>query len=140
VGMLKALGLWHADRATRAARLASMRDEFERAICAGWPGAKVLGADAVRLPHTSNIAFVGLDRQALFIALDQEGVACSTGSVWASGSSEASPSLIAMGCEEAVFSSALRFSFAVTTTAAEVDEATRRILKVCNHLRRQKVG
>jgi cysteine desulfurase len=92
------------------------------------------------LPHTSQIAFVGLDRQALFIALDQAGVACSTGSACASGSSEPSPSLIAMGCEEAVFSSALRFSFGATTTAAEVDESTRRILNVCNDLRRRKEG
>ena len=76
-----------------------LRDRFERAIRAGWPAAVVIGADAPRLPHTSNIAFVGLDRQALFIALDQAGVACSTGSACASGSSEPSPALVAMGCE-----------------------------------------
>ncbi len=96
-------------------------------------------ASADRLPHTSNIAFVGLDRQALFIALDQAGVACSTGSACASGSSEPSPVHIAMGCEPAVISSALRFSFGVTTTAADVDEAARRILNVCNDLRRLEI-
>ena len=115
-----------------------LRDRFERAILAGWPAAVVIGADAERLPHTSNIAFVGLDRQALFMALDQAGVACSTGSACASGSSEPSPVLLAMGCDEAVFDSALRFSFGATTTAAEVDEAARRILRCCNDLRRQK--
>ena len=96
---------------------------FERTICSGWPDAIVIGPDAPRLPHTSNIAFVGLDRQALFIALDQAGVACSTGSACASGSSEPSPALLAMGLDEAVISSALRFSFGATTTAAEVAEA-----------------
>jgi cysteine desulfurase len=138
VGMLTALELWHAEQEQRRLRLTALRDEFERAILALWPEAIVVGADSPRLPHTSNIAFVGLDRQALFIAFDQAGVACSTGSACASGSSEPSPALVAMGLDEAVFSSALRFSFGATTTAAEVAESSRRILKVCNDLRRRK--
>ena len=40
------------------------------------------------------------------------------------------------GLDPAVISSALRFSFGVTTTADEVEEAASRILKVCNGLRR----
>ncbi len=140
VGMLTALELWHAEQDARRLRLTALRDEFEGTIRAGWPEAIVLGAASPRLPHTSNIAFVGLDRQALFIALDQAGVACSTGSACASGSSEPSLALVAMGLDEAVISSALRFSFGTTTTAAEVAESSRRILQVCNDLRRQKQG
>jgi cysteine desulfurase len=121
----------------RAARLCELRDNFEQTILAGWPAAVVIGADAERLPHTSNIAFVGLERQALFMALDQAGVACSTGSACASGSSEPSPALVAMGLERDVISSALRFSFGATTTAKEVAEAARRILRCCNDLRRR---
>jgi cysteine desulfurase len=140
VGMLRALELWHAERELRATRMRALRDRLERAICVGWPEAVVLGVDAQRLPHTSNIALVGLDRQALFLALDQAGVACSTGSACASGSSEPSPAQLAMGCQEAVFTSALRFSLGATTRESEVDEAVRRILRVCNALRRQKEG
>jgi cysteine desulfurase len=140
VGMLTALELWHAEQDARRIRLTSLRDEFESSIRAGWQEAIVLGIDSLRLPHTSSIAFIGLDRQALFIALDQAGVACSTGSACASGSSEPSPALVAMGLDEAVFSSALRFSFGATTTADEVAESSRRILKVCNDLRRREWG
>jgi cysteine desulfurase len=136
VGMLRALELWQANRDAWQSRLAAMRDQFERTIRDGWPAAVVLGADAPRLLHVSNIAFVGLDRQALFIALDQAGVACSTGSACASGSSDPSPAVVAMGLGEAEISSALRFSFGVSTQPAEADEAARRILKVCNDLRR----
>jgi cysteine desulfurase len=138
VGMLRALEMWRAESEERIARLANLRDGFERAICTGWPAAIVIGAEAERLLHTSNIAFVGLDRQALFIALDQAGVACSTGSACASGSSEPSPVHSAMGLAPAVCSSALRFSLGATTTPAELDEATRRILKACNDLRQTK--
>ncbi len=138
VGICRALELWHAERHERAARMRELRDRFEAAILDGWRPARVIGADAQRLPHTSQIAFVGLDRQSLFLALDQAGVACSAGSACASGSSEPSPALVAMGCNEAVFGSALRFSLGATTTADVVDEAVRRILRCCNDLGRQK--
>ncbi len=138
VGMLTALELWHTSQAARREHLTTLRDNFERTILAGWPDAIVIGASAPRLPNTSNIALVGLDRQALFIALDQAGVACSTGSACASGSSDPSPAHLAMGLDEAVVSSALRFSFGATTTAAEVAESSRRILAVGNDLRQRK--
>ncbi len=125
---------------TRATRLAELRDAFERALLAGCPEAVVLGHSADRLPHTSNIAFPGLDRQALLIALDLAGVACSTGSACASGSSQPSPVLLAMGCSEAVVAGSLRFSFSALTTADEVHQGVDRILKVVNDLRRQNRG
>jgi cysteine desulfurase len=140
VGMRTALELWEANRAMWTAHLRQLRDHFEEQLLAA--GALescrpvVIGASAERLPHTSNIAFVGLDRQQLFLALDQAGVACSTGSACASGSSEPSPAHLAMGLDAGVISSALRFSFGVSTTREEVAEATCRIIKVCNHLRR----
>lgn len=140
VGMCRALELWHAERHERAERMRALRDHFERAITRGWMSAQVIGADAERLPHTSQIAFIGLDRQALFMALDQAGVACSPGSACASGSSERSPALAAMGCPDAVSGSALRFSLGATTTDQEVDEAARRILHCCNNLGRKKDG
>jgi cysteine desulfurase len=146
-GMCRALDLGYPDpdirqQTTRlherAARMAELRDELERQVLAGWKAAMVVGAHAARLPHTSTIAFVGLDRQMLFMALDQAGVACSTGSACASGSSEPSPALVAMGLGEPPISSALRFSLGAMTTAADIDEAVRRILHCCNHLRRAK--
>ncbi|HEY4233135.1 MAG TPA: cysteine desulfurase family protein [Lacipirellulaceae bacterium] len=140
VGMLRALELWHSECDDRNTRLTNLRNEFERAIRGGWPAAVVIGAAADRLPNSSNIAFVGLDRQALFIALDQAGVACSTGSACASGSSEPSPTHLAMGLDATVLGSALRFSLGAGTTDAELNEATRRILKICNDLGSKKVG
>jgi cysteine desulfurase len=136
VGTCRALELWHHERDARALRLAQLRDAFEAEILSGWPRAVVIGHAAARLPHTSNIAFVGLDRQALFMALDQAGVACSTGSACASGSSEPSPAHLAMGLDRSLIASALRFSLGATTSGAEVHQAAGRILKCCNDLGR----
>jgi cysteine desulfurase len=138
-GMLAALQAWRDD-AGRAARLAELRDSFERELRAGWPELVVNGAAAPRLPHTSNAAFVGLDRQALFMALDQAGIACSTGSACASGSNQPSSVLTAMGCEEAVLRSSLRFSFGAMNRPADASQAAARILKVANDLRRRRPG
>ncbi len=135
-GLRAALELWEANRSEWAGRLKALRDRFESELRRGAKNFEptVLGQSADRLPNTSHIAFVGLDRQALFLALDQAGVACSTGSACASGSSEPSPVLRAMGCDEGVISSALRFSLGVTTTPAEVEEAADRIVRTCNDL------
>ena len=138
VGLRTALELWNSHRNAWSQRILQRRDRFETRLCE--TGALttcqpvIIGQAVPRLPNTSNIAFVGLDRQRLFIALDQAGIACSTGSACASGSSEPSPVHLAMGCGPGVISSALRFSFGVNTTLADIQEATDRILKVCNGL------
>lgn len=134
IGFQTALECWFRDQDARMRHLLELRDSLEAGILSGWPTAIVIGKNSPRLPQTSNIAFPGFDRQALLMALDMAGVACSTGSACASGSSEPSPVLIAMGCEEAVIGGALRFSVGATTTAAEIDEAVRQILKIVNGL------
>jgi cysteine desulfurase len=112
-----------------------LRDRLESRLVAGFAGRVTInGAAAPRLPHTSNVAFHGADRQALVMALDLAGVACSTGSACASGSSEPSPVLAAMGCERAALAGSVRFSLGVPTSAQEIDEAAERILAVCAKL------
>jgi cysteine desulfurase len=134
-GMLAALEAWYREASARTHHLAMLRDDLQRRLVAACGPTVVLGAAVERLPQTLNIAFVGLDRQALFVALDAAGVACSTGSACASGSSEPSPTLLAMGRSEAEISGALRFSVGASTTAAEVIEGATRISRVVNELR-----
>ena len=134
VGMRVALETWQQQAETEAQSLAAIRDEFEQRITTAIPAARVIGTAAQRLPNTSNIAFVGLNRQAVAMALDLAGVACSSGSACASGSSEPSPILMAMGLEKPLIDGSLRFSFGTQTSAAEVHEATGRIINVCKQL------
>jgi cysteine desulfurase len=140
VGFRTALELWHRQRDERLAQLTALRDRFEHTLTAACPELVVNSAGAPRLPHTSNIAFPGINRQALLMALDLAGVACSTGSACASGSSEPSPTLVAMGCPQEVLEGSLRFSFGATTTPAEVDEGVGRILAAYKDLRIKNLG
>ena len=134
-GLHKALELCHDEAAARAARMAELRDRLESLLRQAMPDIVINGASAPRAPHTSNVAFPGLDRQALVMSLDLADVACSTGSACASGSSERSPVLMAMGCPADVVDGSLRFSLGSFTTAAEIAEAARRIIKAASDLR-----
>ena len=134
LGMLAALRIWKQEADERANRMQLLRDRLEQLVSAAG-NIVINGADAQRLPHTTNISFVGLDRQAVLLALDMAGVACSTGSACASGSSEPSAVLLKMGLAEKVVEGSIRISLGAATTADDVDEAARRIIAVCKRLR-----
>jgi cysteine desulfurase len=135
VGMHAALAEWHAELGARRARLLALRERFEALLREGVPELVVHGAGAARLPHTSCVALPGVERQAMHMALDRAGVAASTGSACASGASQPSPVLRAMGVPEAVVSASLRFSLGPTNTEEEVHEACRLILLLYKELR-----
>ena len=136
-GMRAALEAWHREADARRQRMQALRDEFESLLLAECPDLIVHGRQANRLPHTSHIAFPGADGQALAMALDLAGVACSTGSACASGSSRPSPILLAMGLPEGLARASLRFSFGADSTAEGAREAARRILLNYSKLRLQ---
>ena len=135
VGMHAALAAWQREEQQITQRLTELRDEFERGLLAECPELSVNGLAAERLPHVSNVTFPGVEGQVLMMALDLAGVCCSTGSACASGSSQASPTLLAMGLKKELAESSLRFSFGRTSTAAESTEACGRILKIYKDLR-----
>jgi len=54
-------------------------------------------------------------------------VGLATGTACASGSSEPAPALLAMGLAAESVRGAVRFSFGRGTTAADIDEAVRRV-------------
>jgi cysteine desulfurase len=149
VGFHEALRIAIADLPQRSARMTALRDELERSLKEfgqlesvqdSWQLVEIIGEHSPRLPNTTCVSFPGLNRQALVMALDMAGVACSTGSACASGSSEPSPTLIAMGVPYHVVQGAIRLSVGAFTTAEEVAEASRRILNAVKHLRSQKSG
>lgn len=137
LGFFTALVITDRELAERQARMTALREKLESLLLAGAPDAVIIGTASPRLPTTTCIAFPGINRQALVMALDMAGIACSTGSACASGSSEPSATLIAMGLPKEQIESAIRLSLSALTTDAEAKEAAQRILKCVNHLRRR---
>jgi cysteine desulfurase len=138
VGFHTALKLALDELPERATQMQSLRNQLEQLLCSEFTDMVIIGQNASRLPNTSCLSFPGLDRQALVIALDLAGVACSTGSACASGSSEPSPTLVVMRLPSDVIQGAIRLSLSAFTTAEEVAEAARRIISTVKHLRGRK--
>ena len=78
----------------------------------------VNGGDAAKLPGTLNVAFQGIDAEALLARLPD--IALSTGSACASAVPGPSPVLLAMGQDEDRASSAVRFSLGRFTSADDI--------------------
>ena len=78
-----------------------------------------------------------LDGEALLVALDLAGIACSLGSTCASGSTEPAPSLVAMGLPRDRLHSSVRFSVGIDNTADEIRLAIDKIAGVVQRLRSQ---
>ena len=76
-----------------------------------------------RAPNTTNLYFDHLEGEALVIALDLKGLSVSGGSACASGASEPSHVLSAMGLPPARGRASLRFSLTKYTTEEEIDFA-----------------
>jgi len=134
VGMQVALDAWKQAAVKHEKSLEEMRNLFESQLQERLPWISITCQQQTRLPHISNIAFPGLNRQALMIALDIAGVACSTGSACASGSTDPSPVLQAMGLSEALVEGALRFSFGRQNQTAETRQAADLVAAAASHL------
>src|SRR5712671_5231805 len=106
-----------------AARISGLRDQLEQGLLSRIPHAQANGARAPRTPNTANITFPGIEGEALVIALDLKGLACSTGAACSSGAVEPSHVLTAIGLTADEARASLRFSLGRHTTAADVQFA-----------------
>jgi cysteine desulfurase len=100
-----------------------LRDKLEHGLLARVPDSSVNGARASRTPNTTNLLFPGLEGEALVIALDLKGLACSTGAACSSGALEPSHVLTAIGLPPEEARASLRFSLGRHTTAEDIDFA-----------------
>lgn len=135
VGLGKAADLARQFLTEDAARVSALRDQLERTLLQRVPQSRVNTASAPRTPNTSNIFFPGVDGEALLIALDLKGLACSSGSACSSGAVEPSHVLTAIGLPATEARSSLRFSLGRHTTRAEIDFALRIIPQTVEQLR-----
>jgi cysteine desulfurase len=118
-----------------AQRQAALRDGFERAVSEQVPSVQILGQSALRTPNTTDITFEGITGASLLVALDGRGIAVSTGSACASGSSHPPYVLMAMGLKRNQAQAAVRFSLGKLTTQEELDYTVGCLVKEVSRLR-----
>jgi len=120
VGFGKAaeLALKHLDETDEIAKL---RDRLQNSILKKLPNSFLNGDPDNRVPGTLNIGFKYIESEAILLNLDAQGVAASSGSACATGSSEPSHVLSAMGLAPILAHGCVRFSLSRYTTESEID-------------------
>jgi cysteine desulfurase len=122
-----------AKPATRA-RLTELRGRLQ-AACLAVDGVDLTGHPHDRLPGILSLIVRRADGVAASVALDLEGIACSTGSACATGSPEPSHVLTAMGVSDVDAMGALRLSLGRATATAEVEAAIAIVPRVLAEVR-----
>lgn len=121
VGFGKAAELARLNLSKNVTRLKNLQIYFEQQLML-LPGIVIFSEQAERLPNTTFFAVPGIDGETLLMQLDVEGIAVASGSACASMSLKPSHVLMAMGVDEQTARSAIRVSFGLNNTEAEIDQ------------------
>lgn len=103
-----------------AKKTAALRDRLIQGL-SDIPHSKLNGDPVKRLPGNVNYSFEGVEGESLLLALDEEGIRCSSGSACTSESLDPSHVLMGMGVPVEAAHGSLRFSLNEENTEEEVD-------------------
>ncbi|GAA2509938.1 cysteine desulfurase NifS [Actinocorallia cavernae] len=132
VGFGAAAHLITADVVLPPTCIRALRDRLQDRLLSAIPGAGVNGHPHRRLPGNLSLTLPGIEAADLLDRLP--GIAASTGSACNTGSGEPSHVLTAIGLTRAQARATLRFSLGRTTTATDVDQAARLIIRTAHAL------
>jgi len=136
VGLGKTAELARLRLAERMKHAGELRDYLEAELFKRIPDISRNGDPGRRVPNIANLNFDHVEGEGLQISLDLKGVAVSTGSACASGSTEPSHVLMAIGLPRDSGYGSLRFSFGKYNTKEDVDYALEILPAVVEKLRR----
>jgi cysteine desulfurase len=132
VGFGEAARICHEEQETEHARIRALRDRLWSRL-KQLEGTHLNGDEDQRVAGNLNVSFAGVDGETLLVALDD--VAVSSGSACTSATVEPSYVLSAIGLDDDLAHSSLRFTVGRFTTEAEIDFAAGRVLEVVERLR-----
>ncbi len=116
-----------------AAHTARLRHHLEQGLLA--MGARIFGLDAPRLPNTCYFALPDIEGDTLVVRLDKNGFAVASGAACSSATPGKSHVLEAMGVSPVLARCAVRVSFGVGNTTAEVDAFLAAVKRITDQLK-----
>jgi cysteine desulfurase len=132
VGFGKACELARLEMEADANRLSQLRDKLEQGLL-HLEESYVNGNVEHRLPHVANISFKYVEGEGLMMAI--KDIAVSSGSACTSASLEPSYVLKAVGLDDELAHSSLRFGLSRFTTEEEIDFTINCVSNAVNKLR-----
>jgi cysteine desulfurase len=132
VGMGEAFRIAKEKMATENERITQLRDRFFKQV-EHLEELYVNGSMTARVPHNLNLSFNYVEGESLIMAL--KDLAVSSGSACTSASLEPSYVLRALGRNDELAHSSIRFTFGRFTTEEEVDYAAQKVSEAVTKLR-----
>ena len=133
VGFGKAAEIARTEMAADSARILALRERLSHKLTAELDMCTINGSLEHRLPGNLNISFSYVEGEALMMAI--KDVAVSSGSACTSASLEPSYVLRALGVEEDMAHSSIRFGLGRFNTEAQVDMVARLVVDKVKKLR-----
>ncbi|MBW3660920.1 MAG: cysteine desulfurase [Gemmatimonadetes bacterium] len=137
VGLGKAIEIAEAERETEVERVAALRDRLEEGLKGTIEGLVVNGSSDRRIAPNLNVSIPHVDGEALLLSLHD--IAVSSGSACRSTTPTASHVLKAIGRDDDLARSSVRFGLGRWTTEEEIDYAVRRVSETVERLRSMSV-
>jgi len=132
VGMGEAFRIAKDEMAQENERVRSLRDRFYKQV-EHLEELYVNGSMTARVPHNLNLSFNYVEGESLIMAL--KDLAVSSGSACTSASLEPSYVLRALGRNDELAHSSIRFTFGRFTTEEEIDYAAQKVCEAVTKLR-----
>jgi cysteine desulfurase len=133
VGFAKACELCQQEMAEEAVRLQALREQLREGIMTRLEQVILNGHPTHRLPGNLNLSFAYVKGEALLMSL--RDIAVSSGSACTSAEPEPSYVLRAIGVEEELAHSSIRFGLGRFNTAEEVTYVIDEVVRAVKHLR-----
>ncbi len=133
VGFGKAAEIAKQSMIDESARLLKLRERLFKGLSANLDMLTINGSLEHRLPGNLNVSFAYVEGEALMMGI--KGVAVSSGSACTSASLEPSYVLRALGIEEDMAHSSIRFGLGRHTTEQEVDDVVKLMTQAVTKLR-----
>jgi cysteine desulfurase len=121
VGLAEALALAQDERASLGPRLRALSARLLAELPRRVAGCRVTGHPSDRLPGHASFVFEGVEIASVLLGLDGQDIWASSGSACTSASSEPSHVLLSMGLSREWVFGALRLTFGIDNTAADID-------------------
>ena len=136
IGFGKAIEISLQNRQSEYSFLGKLRDNLFKGIKNRHSDVILNGSVENGLSHNLNLCFPGLDAETMIMRMKR--IACSTGSACSSANLEPSHVLKAIGRDNELAHSALRFSIGRFNTIEEIDSAIIEINSVVNRIKSSK--
>jgi cysteine desulfurase len=133
VGLGEACEIARKEMAAEAERLVALRERLKIGMVHQLEEVYINGHPTERLPGNMNMSFAYVEGESLLMAL--KDIAVSTGSACTSASLEPSHVLRAIGVEEELAHTSIRFGLGRFNTEEEVDYTARRVVQEVRRLR-----